>query len=670
MAEQSQFKYLFTPLKIGPVVIRNRLMITAHGTGYVDPNPNIGHPGLYGERYAYYLAERAKGGVGLITFGEAKVHPTSAYEVPSCMSTSWQKEAVPGMRMAVEMIHQAGAKVFIQLAHCGAHVEGTISKLPAWSSSSMPGLGAMMSREMPKAMEKEDIEELIEYYGLSAENAVEAGFDGIELHGGTSYLLHQFHSPLWNKRTDEYGGSLENRMRFTMQVIDKVKSVINDRLALGFRLTVEDFMPGGLDMDDLKEIGRRIEDTGKIDYFNVNPSFHAGALGFPMYDPHRVLLPYSAALKETVSIPVVANLRIVDPREGEKALADGHADIIGITRGHIVDPEIANKAKEGRVDEIRLCTGCCQLCIGNIVHHIPIDCTQNPATGREKVWGIGTMKSTARKKRVIVIGGGVGGMEAAWVAAARGHDVTLYEKSQELGGQVNLAARLPGRSESEEWARWRKVMVGKYGVKVVLGKEMTAEEILKENPEAVVVATGSTPLRNGFQGVTGYPIPGWENPNVMVVDDILEGQKVTTDKVVILDEEAHIKGVGIADMLASQGKQVEIVDRHFMMGNDLEGTTKARVHQIMAERGVKFTPCNFVASIEKDKVTIINVFTQAPRVVEGPVTVILITGRKANEELYFALKGKVKELYRVGDCVAPRLVGAAIYDGHKVGREL
>ncbi|GAB6174383.1 FAD-dependent oxidoreductase [Paradesulfitobacterium aromaticivorans] len=518
-------------------------------------------------------------------------------------------------------------------------------------------------------MEIEEIQEVIEYFGLSAANCREAGFDGIELHGGTSYLFHQFLSPLWNKRTDEYGGSLENRMRFAMQVIDKVRSIIGDGMALGYRLTVDDFSPGGLGIEDVKEIAQLIEATGKVDYFNVATGFHGGSIGLTMYEPHCTIIPYCAQLKEAVDLPVVANMRIVHPLEGEKILADGHGDLIAMTRAQIADPELGNKARDGRLDEIRSCTGCLQSCIGNVTKSLPCDCTQNPTMGREKAWGIGTMDQAVTKKRVMVVGGGPAGLEAAWVAAARGHEVTLYEKEQELGGQINLASKLPGRAESDEWVRYRKVMAAKHGVKIVLGKEMTAEDVLKENPDAVVLANGSTPYRNGFQGVTGYPIPGWDSGYTMVVDDVIEGKEVTTDKVVILDEEANVKAPGVAEILAAQGKEVMIVDRHNFIASDVEGTTNGHVLKRLAKAGVKLSPQTFVVSIDKDSVTLIDLLTGSKRVVEG-VTVIFNTGRKPNEDLYFALKGKVKELHRIGDCLAARLVGSAIYDGHKVGRQL
>ncbi|MBI2868082.1 MAG: FAD-dependent oxidoreductase [Chloroflexi bacterium] len=668
MVESFEFKHLFSPITIGPITLRNRLMTTAHEGGFVEPGPATGEPGHHGERYAYYFAERAKGGIGLIIDGVVQVHPTSAYKSPGFMGGAWDtKNVVPGFRLATQMIHEHGAKVFIQLGHAGADNTGIVSWHPPLAPSSVVALGGVGFKETSKAME---IEEIIEYFGIGAENARTGGFDGIEIHAGTSYLIHQFLSPLWNHRTDEWGGSLENRMRFMLRVIDRVSRVTRNDMALGMRLTIDDLVPAGLSFDEMKEVARRLEATGKVHFIDVNVGHHGPFLVNPtMYEPHGVMVRYSAALKKVVNIPVVAVGRIVDPREGEKILAEGQADLIGMTRAHIADPEIANKAREGRLDEIRLCTGCCQLCIGVVPLRIPMSCTQNPAVGREKTLGIGTLKMAPKTKRVLVIGGGVGGMEAAWIAAARGHHVTLYEKSLELGGQMNLAALLPGRGENRYYVDWRKTMLKKHGVNVVLGKETTAQDVLREASDAVVVATGSTPRRDGLQQVTGAPIPGWDLPHVTVVDEILLGKVKVGQKVLILDEENFIKAPALADMLTRQGKDVEIIDRHYFMGSELDPITRNRVYRVMAERGFRFTPQSSLLTIEEDGATVINLANGATRKVEAD-TVVLVTGRIPNEDLYFALKGKVKELHRVGDCVAPRWVHAPIRDGHKVGREL
>ena len=668
----NQFQYLFTPLKIGPVTVKNRIMITAHATAFGDTNPVCGEPGFYGERYAHYLAERAKGGAGLIYFGQVNIHPTSAYELVNA-SIGYDRAAIPGYKRATEMIHQYGAKVFIQFMHSGMNNSGEVSRLSVWAPSNVPGPGAI-GRETPKAMELEDIQEVIEYYGRCASYAKEGGFDGIEIHSTHSYLGQQFLSPLYNKRTDKYGGSLENRMRFLLEALERVRKETGRDMALGLRIPADELVPGGLTLDDMKIIARELEATGLVDYLNVSVgTIHAIHMVIgPMYIPHAYLMPLIAGIKEAVKdIPIFCIGRIVDPMEAEKILADGHADMIGMTRAHIADPEIGNKAREGRVDDIRNCIGCCQGCIGHIISWHPITCVQNPIVGKEKEWGIGTIKRAEKRKKVMVIGGGPGGLEAARVAAERGHAVTLYDKESELGGQINLAAKLPGRDEMDGIVRYRNIQMGKLGVKVILNTEVTPALVAKEAPDAVVVATGSRPIRTGFQGFTCAEIPGYQQDYVVVAEDIIKNQVKVGNKVVILDEDLHIKALALADLLSEQGKQVEIITRALYVGTEVDFVTLAAIYQRICSKGVTLTPNSFIKEIlPGGKVVAFSIITQEERKLEGIDTLVLVTGNQPEEGIYFALKGKVKELYRVGDCVAPRKADRAIYDGHQVGRML
>jgi mycofactocin system FadH/OYE family oxidoreductase 2 len=668
----NQFQYLFTPLKIGPVTVKNRIMITAHATAYGDANPVCSEPGFYGERYAYYLAERAKGGAGLIYFGQVNIHPTSAYELVNA-SVGYDRAAIPGYKMATEMIHQYGAKVFIQFMHSGMNNSGEVSRLPVWAPSNVPGPG-VIGRETPKAMEIEDIQEVMEHYALCATYAKEGGFDGVEIHSTHSYLGQQFLSPLYNKRKDKYGGPLENRMRFLLEALESIRNVIGKDMALGLRIPADELAPGGLTVDDMKIVARELESTGLVDYLNVSiGTIHAiNMIIAPMYSPHAYLIPLIAAVKEAVKdIPIFCIGRIVDPTEAEKILADGHSDMIGMTRAHIVDPEIGNKAREGRLDDIRNCIGCCQGCIGHIIAWHPVTCVQNPTVGKEKEWGIGTIKPAEKRKKVMVIGGGPAGLEAARAAAERGHTVTLYEKGPELGGQINLAAKLPGRDEMDGVVRWRKIQLDQLGVKVILDTEATPELVEKEAPDAVVVATGSSPIRTGFQGLTCAEIPGYQQDYVMVAEDIIEDQAKAGNNVLILDEDLHIKALGLADLLSEQGKQVEIITRALYVGTELDAVTLSALYQRIFPKGVKLTPTSFIKEIlPGGTVVAFNAITQEERKIEGIDTLVLVTGNQPEEGLYLSLKGKVKELYRVGDCVAPRKADRAIYDGHKTGRML
>lgn len=667
----NQFQYLFKPLQIGPVTVRNRIMTTAHANQLADPNPVWGEPGFYGERYARYLAERAKGGIGLITFGQTAVHPTTAYELLNT-AAAYDEMAIPGFKLATDMIHEQGAKVFIQLFHSGANNTGGISHLPVWAPSDVPGPG-LLGREVPKPMDKEDIEELKEYYALSAKNAKAGGFDGIEIHSTHGYLLQQFLSPITNKRTDQYGGSLENRMRLLVEILERIRNVIGRDMALGVRIPGDELVPGGLTSDDMVKVAKHLEATGLIDFLNVSAatllSFHFVVP--PMYMAHGFLAPLAGNIKEAVDkLPVFTVGRNVDPSEAEKILADGQADMVAMTRASIADPEIANKAKEGKLDEIRNCVGCCQVCVGVGLAGGPLGCTQNPVVGKEKDWGIGTLKPAHVKKKVLVAGGGPAGMEAAWVAAARGHDVVLYEKNAELGGQINLADKLPGREEMDGLVRWRKNQLQKYGVRIVLGTEVTVDIIEQEKPAALIVATGSIPLNNGMNGFTGAEVPGSNQENVVCAEDILSGKVIAGDKVVILDEEAHIKAPGLAEILASQGKEVHLLTRGLYAGMGVDPTSLTAVLPRLKEQGVNVRPLNFIKEISGNTVVALDLLSFQEENLENINTVVLVTGGKSNLDLYEAVKERVPEAYCIGDCLSPRKADAAIYDGHRIGRQI
>lgn len=666
-----EFQYLFTPLKIGPVTVRNRIMTTAHANQLADPNPVWGKPGFYGERYARYLAERAKGGFGLITFGQTAVHPTTSYELLNT-AIAYDEGAVPGFKLATDMIHEQGGKVFIQLFHSGANNTGSMSHLPVWAPSNVPGPG-LLGREVPKPMEKADIEELKDHYARSARNSKAGGFDGIEIHSTHGYLLQQFLSPITNKRTDQYGGSLENRLRLLVEVLERVREEIGNDMALGVRIPGDELLPGGLTSDDMAEVARRLEATGLVDFLNVSAatllSMHFVVP--PMYMAHGFIAPLAANIKEAVDkIPIFTVGRNVDPLEAERILADGQADMVAMTRASIADPDLPNKAKEGRLDEIRNCVGCCQICVGVGFTGGSLGCTQNPAVGKEKEWGNGTLQPAEVKKKVLIVGGGPGGMEAAWVAAARGHEVVLYEKENELGGQINLAYKLPGRDEMDGLVRWRKNQLQKYGVKVILNTEVTTAIIEQEKPDALVLATGSTPLHNGLNGFTGFEVPGWNQANVVTAEDILAGKVIAGNKVVILDEEVHVKAAGLAEILASQGKEVHLLTRGLYVGMGIDASTLTAVMPRLKENGVDVRTLTFIKEISGRTVVTLGLLSFQEEKIEDVETVVLITGALPNDDLYTSMKERVPEFYRIGDCLSPRKADAAIFDGHKIGRLL
>ena len=377
-----QFKYLFSPLQMGKAVVANRISFSAHLTNFAENN-------LPGERHMYYLAERAKGGTGLIITEEQSVHPTDhSYEK---LIDAFKPGVIPGYRKICGAVHEYETKIFAQLNHNGAQGDGSYSRLPVLAPSPVPDF---MFREVPKEMELEEIHEIIDYFCRAAVHVREGGFDGIELQMGHSSLLRQFLSPLTNLRHDEFGGSLENRMRFPIEVIDAVRSTVGTEYTLGIRLCADEMVQGGLTLDDVKEIARRFEATGKIDFIDLSLAtfYNLYLVGASMHSPLGYTIPLAAGIKSVVDLPVFCTGRINDPVMAERVLADGQADMIGMVRAQICDPEIANKAKEGRLDEIRSCVADNQGCYGRVGLNKSIGCIQNPDIGYEKERGTGSLK--------------------------------------------------------------------------------------------------------------------------------------------------------------------------------------------------------------------------------------------------------------------------------------
>jgi mycofactocin system FadH/OYE family oxidoreductase 2 len=646
-----QFKYLFSPLQIGNTLVPNRISFSSHLTNFAENN-------LPSEQHVYYLAERAKGGAGLIITEEQSVHPTDhAYEK---LIDAFKPEVVPRYRKICSAVHEYETKIFAQLNHNGAQSDGTISRLPVWGPSPVPDV---MFREVPKEMEPEDIKEVITSFSKAAIHVREGGFDGIELQIGHSSLLRQFLSPLSNLRTDEYGGSLENRMRLALEVIEAVRATVGEDFTLGIRLCADEMIPGGLTLEDTKEMARRFEATGKIDFIDlsVGTFYNLYLVGGTMHTPLGYTIPLAAGIKEVVKLPVFATGRINDPVMAERILADGQADMIGMVRAQICDPEMANKAKEGRLEEIRYCVADNQGCYGRIAMNKCISCMQNPAIGHEREQGIGSIKPAPVKKKVLIVGGGPAGLRAAEVAAKRGHTVTLYEKKDKVGGQVNIAALGAGREELGAIIRNEENQLKILPVEIVLNKEVTPEFVLEQNPDVVIIATGSVPKE--------CPVSGAEGPNIFNVWQVLLGEADLGNRVLFIDYDGHHQATATAEFLADQGKEVHMLTSSLFIGNDLGPVQDLYLtRQRLLQKGVTFTPDFAVMEIKGMEVNGFNVYSNEWRTFSGYDSIVLAMGNRVEDGLYRALKGRVKELYRIGDCVAPRKIDMAILEGDKVGR--
>jgi mycofactocin system FadH/OYE family oxidoreductase 2 len=519
-------------------------------------------------------------------------------------------------------------------------------------------------------MEAEDIEEVARYFARSAVHAREGGFDGIELQYGHSSLARQFLSPLTNLRSDEYGGSLENRMRAPVRFIEAVRKAVGKDYTVGIRLCADEMVPwGGLNLADVQDMAQRFEATGLIDYMDlsIGTFYNLYLVEGSMHTPLGYTIPLAAGIREKIKLPVFCTGRINDPVMAEKVLANGQADIVGMCRALICDPFLPKKAYEGKLEDIRYCIGDNQGCIGRMGLNKLLGCIQNPAVGLEKEWGEGSVAAAAVKKKVMIVGGGPAGMWAAKMAGRRGHRVDLYDRQEELGGQVRIAMKGAGRDEFGVIIRNEKDQVDKAGVYVHLETEVTEALVLEKKPDVVIVATGSVPKANA--------VPGADSPAVYDAWQALQGQAELGDKVCLVDGDGHHRATATAEYLADQGKTVHILCSSLFVGAELGPLQDLYLtRQRLLQKGCTFTPDTAVIQISGEAgakmVQGINVYSNAVTDYGPYDAVVLAVGQQVDDALYRALKGKVKELHRIGDCLAPRKVDMAIWDGHRIGREI
>ncbi len=448
-----------------------------------------------------------------------------------------------------------------------------------------------------------------------------------------------------------------------------MRKAVGRDFTLGVRMCADEMIPGGLDLAQVQEICARFEASGLIDFMDLSIAtfYNLYLVEGSMHTPLGYTIPLAAGVREKIKLPVFCTGRINDPVMAEKVLAAGQADMIGMCRALICDPFLPKKAYEGRMEDIRYCIACNQGCIGRIGMNKLLGCVQNPAVGREKEWGEGTLAKAAVAKKVTVVGGGPGGMWAAKMAGRRGHQVTLYDRNESLGGQVLTAMKGTGRDEFGVIVRNEKEQVDKAGVKVCLGVEATAGRVVAENPDVVIVATGSVPKE--------HPVGGADGPSVFNVWQVLDEQPELGEKVCLIDYDGHHRATATAELLAIRGKTVHIITSSLFIGAELGPTQDLYLtRQRLLQKGVTFTPDIAVMEVGGDTgaktVKGFNVYSNVWQEWGPYDSIVLAMGQRADDALYKELKGKVKELYRIGDSVAPRKVDMAIWEGHRIGREI
>jgi 2,4-dienoyl-CoA reductase-like NADH-dependent reductase (Old Yellow Enzyme family) len=645
------FPRLFSPIRIGSVELANRICLTGHGTG-------MGRDFKPDARQIAYYAERALGGVGLIMLGSQQVHPSS----PGITNLlcNFDDSIIPGLRDIAAAVHNHGCRIFGYLSHMGFAASARPRAL--WSASAVYD---QRYGEVAHAMTHDEMRELVLAYAAAAMRNLIAGMDGIEIHCGHGLLLAQFLSPRTNRRTDAYGGSLENRVRFPGEVLAAVRSQIGPRVPLGIRISGDELVEDGLDVAAVRAIVPLLVAAGNLDFVDVSAGNDGDLISNMLHEPPMGLpdAPFAAvagAIRAAVNVPVIHGTRIHTPALAERVLAAGHADIVGMCRALIADPHLPDKARSGRASAIVPCVACEQACLGRLHRGQHISCVGNPRTGREVDWPAPVRTSTRR--RIVIVGGGPAGMEAAATAAERGHEVALFERSAQLGGALRLAAMLPTRREWRRLIGHRMRRLRRAGVAIRLGTTADAIRLQRIGADAVVLATGASPARP--------MLPGADLPFVLLVEELLTGRPVVGRRIVLIDMLNRQSGLGVATLLARSGHEIRLMTEGPHAGWKLETQNLVHFHRLTLPYGVTIIPHLRVNSIGQNRIAVQDTYTRQEAELTDFDTVVIAAPGRAEIDLASALSEVGVTPHLIGDCYAPRDVEAAILEGHQLGREL
>ena len=651
--DKQPFPNLFSPIDIGGLALRNRIVSTGHET-------HLNDRGRIGDAMIAYHEARARGGAGLIVTEVALVHSSAVFVAnPIRVDTD---DCIPGYRRLAKAVHGHGCGLIAQLFHPGremlASEDGTAPV--SYSASATPN---ERFHVMPRPMPREMIAEVISAHGDAAIRMREAGLDGVEIVGSHGYLPAQFLNCRVNRRSDEYGGSLENRARFIREIASDVRAKAGEDFVIGLRLSGDERSHEGVEQSEMLDACELLAGDNSLSYFSVVSGSSATVAGSvhivpPMTEEAGCTAPLGHAVKVRTGVTTMVTGRINQPQDAERIIASGQADLCGMTRAMICDPDLGEKAGTGRADDIRACIGCNQACIGHFHAGYPISCIQNPVSGREL--SLGRTELARARRKVMVIGGGPGGMKSAAVAAGRGHDVTLFEREAQLGGQVRLAQALPHRAEFggiiTNLAREMELA----GAKARKGIAVDAGVIAEFEPDAIVVATGAEPRWPAFEGRDdAHVVDAWQ---------VLRNEANVGKSVVVADWRADWIGIGIAEHLAQRGHQVKLAVNGYMPGQTIQMYVRdsgiGRLHSL----GVEMMPYVRLFGVDEDAVYLQHIMNDEPVICEGVDTLVLCQGHSPLTTMEVLVRRLGVEHHLVGDCVSPRTAEEAVLEGLLAGR--
>lgn len=648
-----EFPKIFSPFTIKNLTLRNRICSTAHYAEWMSDDA-----GLPNADFVAYMRERARGGIGLLTVGATTVTPDGG----PVYFQNVDDRFIEGYQRVADAVHKDGAKLIAQLIHIGdqapvvvgrpaARIQlGEFLPPPPAAESTPPSLESPSMRDWSV----KELSEIAGAFGEGAYRAKAGGVDGVELHAHERYLHAQFLSPIYNKRNDDYGGSLENRARLVIDTLSAMRQAVGDDFVVGVRLKARDFHPEGMVEEDYVRLIRMLTARRLIDYVSLTAGtdfIHHG----PMYLPDGELLPIVAAVRSKIDVPVIHAGRITDARLAEEALASGQVDLVGMTKTHIADPHFVRKLREGRPEDIRHCIRCL-----DCLEIEAVTCIYNPVTRRENDWS--ELRVTRAPKRVVIVGAGPAGMEAALTSAARGHDVVVLEKSQKVGGQTRLAGAGPLRGKFAEIANFYERQAAKGSFELRVGVDATPQSVLGERPDVVLVATGSRPRKPALHGI--------DADRLFAANDVLLGQVDAAATVLVIDRDGRAPAFVAADYLTVKDIRVEFVAAMDRVARNLGDRDGALLVQRLSDRGVSFRAGFDIARVQDHQVVLREVSTGSEMLIGTFDAVVLAAGDEPVNDLAELLTQEFDEVHVIGAANRSRSIREATVDGATIGRSI